>query len=265
MNIGLKIDRLTHLFRASTAATGVITIRACRLPWGAAWCVFGCLAIVFAAACSQLGVSIDSQPITVNLVCAIGLLSVAAITDSLETKIYNALTYPAVLWGGAIGLASSVGSFLDAEIVWISRLSFGESLIGAVGLGCLMLVPYQLSRSGAGDVKLAAALGSLIGFEMGLWSLVIGYVLAAAFLVMRSTWLVVVKLPWASPFQLLIAVRLALRGLFDSPCSPRPARSPSVASQARSPSVASQALQPLPLGGFFAMGCFLTFVLNRLP
>ncbi len=78
-------------------------------------------------------------------------LAVAAVTDIRSRKIPNLLTFPALLagllmntWAGGLhGLLYSIEGTL-------------------VGLG-LLIIPYVLGGMGAGDVKLMAAVGSLVG------------------------------------------------------------------------------------------------------
>lgn len=74
----------------------------------------------------------------------------AAVTDLLYGKIYNWVTYPAVVAGLVMSLVLPQGEFID-------------SLLGAV---CAFLVFYLLHLRmglGAGDVKLMAAVGALRG------------------------------------------------------------------------------------------------------
>ncbi|GAB6178467.1 prepilin peptidase [Desulfobaculum senezii] len=79
------------------------------------------------------------------------ILLVAAATDLTTQRIPNALTYPAIiaalayhgLTNGTDGLLFSLGGL-------------------ALGLG-VMLAPYLLGVMGAGDVKLMAAVGALLG------------------------------------------------------------------------------------------------------
>ncbi|MDB5350316.1 MAG: Type leader peptidase family protein [Planctomycetota bacterium] len=76
---------------------------------------------------------------------------VAGATDLWRFKVYNVLTFPALL-GGV--LVSS----------WLGGLSgLGYSLMGAaVGFGVLLLF-FALGGVGAGDVKLFAAIGAWLG------------------------------------------------------------------------------------------------------
>lgn len=81
---------------------------------------------------------------------AAGVL-VATIVDLRTRRIPNALT--ATMAGIGIGLAAS----------GISGMSLGASMVGfALGL-VLMLPGHALGATGAGDVKLMAAIGAIVG------------------------------------------------------------------------------------------------------
>jgi prepilin peptidase CpaA len=83
--------------------------------------------------------------------CAIGLALVAGWTDYRYRRIPNWLTVPGLLVGIAVNVAASHWGGLKT------------SLLGA-GLGLLLLLPFVLLRSlGAGDWKLAGALGAIVG------------------------------------------------------------------------------------------------------
>lgn len=88
---------------------------------------------------------------TVVLGGALLLSVLAAWTDLRSRRIPNWLTVPGLIVGLAVNWAVGGGSGLKA------------SLLGA-GLGLLLLLPFVLLRSlGAGDWKLAGALGAFAG------------------------------------------------------------------------------------------------------
>lgn len=155
------------------------------------------------------------------------VVCVAALTDVRGHKIYNALTYPAMM--GGLLLAAIADGFGALE--FLSALSAGESLAGLLGCGLLMLIPYHLSRGGAGDVKLAMAIGSLIGFQPTLQGFCVGYIFAAAYLIMRSCVAIAACLLAASD------CRLADGNVAAVIARERPTMS-----------------QPIPLAGFFLLG-----------
>lgn len=83
--------------------------------------------------------------------CVIALALVAGWTDWRSRRIPNWLTVPAC----AVGLALNTAAY--------GLSGFKTSLLGA-GLGLLVLSPFVLLRSlGAGDWKLAGAVGAFVG------------------------------------------------------------------------------------------------------
>ncbi len=100
------------------------------------------------------------------LVPAIALALIAGWTDWRSRRIPNWLTVPGLLVG------MSVNTLLGG---WGGLKT---SLLGA-GLGLLLLLPFVFLRSlGAGDWKLAGALGAFVGWEM-LVNLLMGSILVA--------------------------------------------------------------------------------------
>lgn len=79
-------------------------------------------------------------------------------SDITERKIPNKLTFPIVIWGivsagifsGFNGILFSIGGFL-------------------VGLA-VFLIPFSMGGMGAGDVKLMASVGSLMGWKLTVYS-----------------------------------------------------------------------------------------------
>lgn len=100
------------------------------------------------------------------LVPAVSLAMIAGWTDWRSRRIPNWLTVPGFLVGIAVNLLASG---------WIGLKT---SLLGA-GLGLLVLLPFVFLRSlGAGDWKLAGALGAFVGWE-AMAELLMGAVLVA--------------------------------------------------------------------------------------
>jgi prepilin peptidase CpaA len=94
------------------------------------------------------------------------LLVIAACTDLVSSRIPNWLTFPAM--GGALVSHAWLGGIPEVFV----------SLAGlAVGCG-LFVIPYAFGGIGAGDVKLMAAIGAMIGpydaFLSGLLAVMVG-------------------------------------------------------------------------------------------
>ena len=97
---------------------------------------------------------------------AMALALTAGWTDWRSRRIPNWLTMPALLVGIVVNVLAS------------GLAGMKTSLLGA-GFGLLVLLPFVLLRSlGAGDWKLAAALGAFVGWEV-LLNLLIGSIFVA--------------------------------------------------------------------------------------
>lgn len=106
----------------------------------------------------------------------LAVLAVAAITDIKTGKIYNWLTYPAVLLG--LGMAA-----------WAE----GWEGAGAAALGLLvgflpMFIAFVIGGYGGGDAKLMAAVGALGLPDLALRTLVYGLLVGAAMACMVMVW-----------------------------------------------------------------------------
>jgi prepilin peptidase CpaA len=94
-------------------------------------------------------------------------MTTAAATDLHSRRIPNWLTVPMALAGVAFHLLAPTG------------LGLGASLLGLVVGFSLLLVPYAIGGGGAGDVKLLAALGAWLGWQLVLVAFMLSIVLSA--------------------------------------------------------------------------------------
>ncbi len=105
------------------------------------------------------------------------LVVVSAVVDFRSHRIPNILTFPAILIG--------IGYFTISD--GVAGLLFSLSGM-TVGLGVL-IIPYLFGIMGAGDVKLMAAVGALLGkdgaFSAFVWTCIAGGVLAGVMLVIH--------------------------------------------------------------------------------
>lgn len=107
---------------------------------------------------------VNLKPVVLGL--AVGLAIIAGWTDWRSRRIPNWLTVPGLLVG------------VSANVLVGGWAGLRFSLLGA-GLGLLVLLPFVFLRSlGAGDWKLAGALGAFVGWE-ALADLLMGSVLVA--------------------------------------------------------------------------------------
>ncbi len=121
----------------------------------------------------------------------------------------------------------------------LGAIGLQQSLLGGIGCFVLMLVAYTLARGGAGDVKLAAAIGALIGFESGMLAIALSYILAGAVIAIWSIWS---RGPWK--------LAMALGRLVGSAILPQWISCPNENDQ-------SLLNTPVPLAGFFAVGTLI--------
>ena len=113
-----------------------------------------------------------TQP-AVLVVCTIALLCVAALWDITQRRVPNLLVFPAALLGVALQLA-----------FW--GWQGGFVAVGGMGVGLALLLPvYLLGTTGAGDVKLMAAVGTFLGPQdaalAALASIAVGSVVALGY------------------------------------------------------------------------------------
>ncbi|MFK7822060.1 MAG: prepilin peptidase [Planctomycetaceae bacterium] len=126
-----------------------------------------------------------------------GVLCVASISDLRERRIPNYLTYGAFV--ASIFIALLIG------LTGVDPDALPQRLAGfSVSFG-VMLVAYFTIGIGAGDVKLAAVLGGLLGVRSGLEIIflahIVGGVFAACLIVYRigPSWLVYKLLATCAP------------------------------------------------------------------
>ena len=99
----------------------------------------------------------------------------AAYTDARWQLIPNWVTYSAALWGVGINVCAS---WAPESFQNLGGVGLGASLAGLILLFTLFLIVFSFTGGGAGDVKLAGAIGALLGFELGAEALL--YAFAAA-------------------------------------------------------------------------------------
>lgn len=173
------------------------------------------------------------------------LLAVASYTDCLWKKIPNWATYSAVVWALAINL---LATFTEGEQVSravtasLAPVGIESSLYGGAACFAVMLVVFQLAGSGAGDVKLAAALGALLGIGPGLTVILWCHITAGIVMVGWLIWQI-------GPLNVLKTMLLQIGSVL------LPSRIPA-------PSFGEQKLlcRPVPLAAFFAVGTVITFL-----
>jgi len=129
------------------------------------------------------------------------LLAVASMTDVLRGRIPNKITYPGIISGLLLNLLGTLAVRLGwaraEDLSALGWIGIGQSVLGFLACGLVMLACYVFFRIGGGDVKLIAMLGTFLGPNRGitamLWTFVLGACLALITLVWRvgPWWLLV--------------------------------------------------------------------------
>lgn len=140
----------------------------------------------------------DRMPGTLAGFVAVALLLTCSTTDLRWHKVPNWATYPAFLWALLLnGLAlltdgPPVAEHGEASAgwPWLGAIGLGHSVAGAAVCFVIMFFIYRLAGGGAGDVKLATALGALMGVEDGVGILICTYLLAAVAMLSWAIWTV---------------------------------------------------------------------------
>jgi len=110
-----------------------------------------------------------------------GVVVTAATTELSRGRIYNWLTYPAILAGLALGAARGAAG----GAAWDG---FVSSAVGfAFGFGVLFLA-YVLGGMGGGDVKLMGAVGAFLGWPGALYATFYSFLVAAAIGLVMMVW-----------------------------------------------------------------------------
>ena len=175
----------------------------------------------------------------------LAMLITSAITDLRRHRIYNWVTYSAFLWALLINIwASTIQS--ENTLAMLGSVGIGQCLAGATLCFLITFFGYDLSGGGAGDVKIATAIGALLGIEHGIFAVAYSYIVAGIAIMIWTTWT-------NGPLALLKAGGRKIAGLLG-PFSPFAATEQ------------DQALltKPIPLGPYFAIGTLLV-VLELVP
>lgn len=110
------------------------------------------------------------------------VLVAASVTELRRGKIYNWLTYPAILAGLAFG---AVRGAVEAGSAWDGFVN--HALGFALAFGVLFLA-YLLGGMGGGDVKLMGAVGAFLGWPAALYATFYSFLVGAALGLVLMVW-----------------------------------------------------------------------------
>lgn len=230
-------DRFADRPSAMTLSKRQLWLAALALPLiaGPFWCL-GWSQLDLAGPARWLG--------TLAGLVLVATLATCTVTDVRGHRIYNWTTYTAFLWAILINAAASLWPTSPPE--WLGGVGLGQSLGGAALCFLITLAGYHMSGRGAGDVKLAAGLGALLGVHHGVFAVAYSYIVAAVAIIIWSTW---VNGPLA-----IVKAGLRTVGKFLTYFWPwLPTESDT-----------ALMLKPIPLGPYFAIGTLLV-VLELVP
>lgn len=114
------------------------------------------------------------------------LLATCTYTDLRWHRIPNWATYTALLWAFGLNVAGAVAG--PAGSSWLGAIGPADSFWGATACFFALLPLYAICRGGAGDVKLATAIGALVGIERGLQSVVWCFLIAGLAVIGMLVW-----------------------------------------------------------------------------
>lgn len=146
------------------------------------------LALPWQAVCRGLQAPAEIGTLRVLLLAL--LLGSATVTDLLWRRIFNWTTYTACAWVVLLeavvtllqlGGAEQSGGFSTGLVSVLGMLPWRDSLAGFVAGFAILFVLYNVFGGGAGDLKLAAVLGALLGAKPILEVLIYAYLLAGVF------------------------------------------------------------------------------------
>ncbi|WP_339911267.1 A24 family peptidase [Symmachiella dynata] len=202
------------------------------------------LVVGLGIALSQSVVAWGTALASINAAVLVLLLAVSSFTDSHWRKIPNWATYSALGWALAVNLVASAtmsSEAIGASSAIVPPIGIGASLLGAAVCFATMLVVFQLAGSGAGDVKLAAALGAILGTGQGLTVILWCHIAAGVVMVGMLVWQL-------GPLKLLSTLLRYVGSVL-------------LPSRIAKPGLGAQAIlqRPVPLAAFFAVGTILSY------
>jgi len=113
----------------------------------------------------------------------LAFMVMATVTDIQQQKIFNWTTYPGIVLAIVVAAAATLMQRPEIAIVGI-----GQSALGLLACGGLMLVCFALFQIGGGDVKLLAMAGAFLGPALGMETILWTFVLGGAMAVLVLIW-----------------------------------------------------------------------------
>ncbi len=115
----------------------------------------------------------------------LAIVLISARTDLESRRIPNWATYTGVVWAFAINAYQTwLGTEFTQQV--LGSIGIGNSLIGFAALFFGLLIVFSFSGGGAGDVKLAGAIGSFLGLKNGFEAILLTFVSCAVIVMIQQ-------------------------------------------------------------------------------
>lgn len=164
----------------------------------AAWCIALSLAPLAAVVFGVVEFLAEPPAIPLSGVLVFFLLACCAYTDFRWQIIPNWATYSAFVWAvviSAAGALASSGAVSEPAHYRVffpmtaGSIGIGDCLGGALVCFLVMLMIHSATGGGAGDVKLATAIGALLGIKLGILAICYTFLLAGIVSLAVSIWI----------------------------------------------------------------------------
>ncbi|MEZ6086505.1 MAG: A24 family peptidase [Pirellulaceae bacterium] len=150
------------------------------------WLLFSAGVAVGGAIWTATSVNTAYHPLTgISGYVLAQLLAVAVFTDLSNRKIPNWATYSAFVWALVLNVAAFI---VPEQNHWLGSVGLTQSLAGGFGMLVIMFIMFSISGGGAGDVKMAACIGALLGWDLAVNAMLYGFVVAGAGLLCFTIW-----------------------------------------------------------------------------
>lgn len=163
----------------------------------------------------------------------LALALISGYTDFRENKVYNWVSYPALILGFLLAATQSLLLRQQSGGQEVEMLV--GALSGAFFCGGTMWLVYVMGSAGFGDVKLMAAAGMLAGFGMSIYILMFSTLTGAA--------IGISMVIWKGKTRELLRRSVDIRRLFRK-------------------QKLEESVQPVPFGVAFAGGCLWTLAMT---
>ena len=176
-----------------------------------------------------------------NQIACFAFSLVCSQTDISTRRIPNRINYSAILAGFSFSLTQTffpTDAFKYKVFGAVQLLPFTSAMLGAVAFFFLLLPIYAFRGLGAGDVKMACAIGAFLGIFQAAFAVVAGLIIAGAYSFCVLLW-------YNGTTNLILALASWSKGKL-------------MRSEPQPPASLIMSQNSLPLAVFFAIGVLLS-------